>query len=346
MIDHADRAEPELATALGRLITRGTLSDDQASAVRAEFHAVHRSAPPIRDAEKPARGAAWSTILSELGGYVGAAFVFGAAVALVGPEWEHFSRAERVLLLAVPALLLLIGAVATALAAGLARPDHQARERLVGALVIVGGGLLAGAAAAGLEAGGDERWVPVVALAVWGAGYLLRRGALLQVATASALFWSVLVVPPDLDRHWPLTGGLLFLTGAIWAALTAYGLVAERPTGFTVAAALAFVGGEAVALADDRQELGYVLLVVLAAAGLGGYARTRELSALAAGALGLVVVVPQAIIDYTEDSMGAAGALLVSGLSVVAVSVLVTRLHGRPGRGSATPPESAPAQLV
>ena len=99
---------------------------------------------------------------------------------------------------------------------------------------------------------------------------------------------------------------------------------------------MAFTGGEIVAT-SSYEGVGYLLLGLLTVAGLVGYIRTRELSALGVGAVTLAVLVPQAVIDYTEGSLGVAGGLLVSGLSVVAASVVAARLRHT---------ESGPAQLV
>jgi hypothetical protein len=41
----------------------------------------------------------------------------------------------------------------------------------------------------------------------------------------------------------------------------------------------------------------------------------------------LAVVVPQAVIDYTSDAFGAAGALLICGVLIVVASTLVMRLR-------------------
>jgi len=51
------------------------------------------------------------------------------------------------------------------------------------------------------------------------------------------------------------------------------------------------------------------------------------------GVVALATVVPQAVIDYTGGALGAAGALLVVGLSIVGASVIGLRLrHEVPGR--------------
>jgi len=343
----SDQAEPVLAAALERLIENGTLTREQADAVRTDFHADLRTGlqsnagRPSEQQPGEQQNNSWTPVLAEVGGYVGAAFVFAAAVALVGPGWDNFSQAGRIAVLAGPALLLLIAAVvvAVALPGGWsfrhAAPDQHTSapvRRLIGALVLAAGGLLAGAAAVITHDTGGDRWVPLVALIVWGVGYLLCRGVPLHLGTAAALACTVLTVfDPDFDDRFPVSGLLLVFAAAGWALLAKFRLVEEQALAIAVAGVMAFIGGEIVAT-SDYEGLGYLLLGLLSVIGLAGYIRTRELSALGVGAGALAVVVPQAVIDYTEGSLGAAGGLLVSGLSVVAVSVLAARLrHGGSG---------------
>jgi hypothetical protein len=338
-----DRAEPVLATALERLVENGTLTPEQATAVRTDFH--RDLDPELRGRPgrpQEGRDSSWSLILTEVGGYVGTAFVVGAAAALVGPEWGDLSRNARVAVLAGPALFLLIAAVVVArsMAGGwVLRPDGPGgpRRRLVSTLILAAGGLLAGATAIITPDSDPQRLVPLVALLVWGVGYVLCRGVLLHLGTGAALAWMAMsIVDSGSDQAWQLNGLLLVIAGAGWVLLVARGLVEERAVGIAVAGVMAFTGGEIV-VADGAEGYGYLLLGLLALAGLAGYIRTRELSALGVGAVALAVVVPQAVIDYTEGSLGAAGGLLVSGLSIVAVSVLATRLRRI---------RSAPTQLV
>jgi hypothetical protein len=69
------------------------------------------------------------------------------------------------------------------------------------------------------------------------------------------------------------------------------------------------------------------VLVVLAVLGLAGYTWLRELTVLVVGGVTLAVVVPQFVIDSTDGALGAAGALLVRGLSIVAASVVAMRVR-------------------
>lgn len=345
----SDPAEPVLATSLQRLIDNGTLTREQADAVRTDFHTDLQSR-----ADRPEESRnSWTPVLAEVGGYVGAAFVVAAAAALIGPGWDNFSHAGRIAILAGPGALLLLAAAAIAVAFpagwssgfGGARPsveghnsfdpDQQASapvRRLIGALILAGGGLFWGAAAVIADNHGFDRWVPLVPLLVWGLGYLRFRGVPLHLGTAVALVWTVLTVSdPDLEDRFPVSGLLLVIAATVWALLAMYRLIEERALAVAVAGVMAFTGGE-IAATSDYEGFGYLLLGLLAVVGLAGYVRTHELSALGVGATTLAVVVPQVVIDYTEGSLGAAGGLLVSGLSIVAASVLAARLR-RTGSG-------------
>jgi hypothetical protein len=346
----SDQAEPVLAGTLERLVGQGTITRGQADAVRSNFHLDFRAHQGRSERAGEPNSNSWSAILAEVGGYVGAAFVVAAAVALVGPSWDNFSQSVRIAVLAGPAVLLLIAAVVVA--AGMPgkwtfRPTTgefapAAIRRLVGALVLAGGGLLGAATAVIIEDSGSERWVPLVPLLVWGVGYLLCRGVPLQVGTAVALTWAVLMIlDENRTDQFPLSGLVLVLAGIGWAALAKIRLIEEQALAIVIAGVLAFTGGEIVAT-SEYTGLGYLLLGLLAVAGLGGYVLTHQLSALGVGATTLAVVVPQVVIDYTEGSLGAAGGLLVSGLSVVAVSVLAARLRRSSAAGPTSGPTSGP----
>jgi hypothetical protein len=48
---------------------------------------------------------------------------------------------------------------------------------------------------------------------------------------------------------------------------------------------------------------------------------------LAVGVIGVTLAVPEALLDWTEGSVGAAGVLLVSGATLLAASLLGLRLR-------------------
>jgi hypothetical protein len=323
-----DDAETTLAGVLDRLVAATTLSRPQADAVDHEFRIAHRPSSAVAR-----ESATRSSALIEVGGYLGAAFVVGAIGALIGPNWDDLSRSVELSLLIGPGLLLAICAVVLAAAmpgSWSIHPGDQAgpRRRLVGALVLAAGGLLAGAAGVFFDNHVDQA-VPLTLLAVWGLGYLLCRGHVLHLAGAGALIWSILaLLDESFDDNWRRTGLVLFATGVGWAALVLIRrvrLIDERDLGLVVAGVMAFSGAEFVT-ATDPAIFGFLLLAAISATGLAGYLHSRQLPALAVGGLTLAVAVPQAVIHYTDGSLGAAGALLVCGLSIVTASAVALRL--------------------
>jgi hypothetical protein len=329
---------------LARLVAAGTLTPEQAEAVRAELGIGHpdRVAGAARAVEGTAGAAPvdrgdtpWTAILAEVGAYIGAAFVGGAAVALTGPSWDDLPTTTQFLLLAGPALLLVVAAVAVALSVPgrwsprEAQPGTGPRRRLVSALVVVASSLAAGAAAvvAPLEHTGTA--AALTGLAVAGLGYVACRSPLLHLATAVGALGALYAVWDDAGWYGPATGIAIVVLGVAWAALSLAGVLAERALGLGVGAVLVFVGGETLVVESSTagDVLGYGVLVALVVAGLGGYVLLRQVPLLVAGAFTLAVVVPQVVLDYAGGELGAAGALLLSGLSIVGASVLALRLR-------------------
>lgn len=340
-----------LEQALGRLVADGTLTDEQARAVSRELASQAPGTPGVpvghagpRSADRPG----WTTLVAEIGGYVGGAFVLAAAIVLTGPRWGELGQSERIVLLAVPSLLLLAAAAAVlALTPGGWPVRHRRgagpRRRLAAALVVVGGALLAGAVAVAARGTGDWQavWYFGAATVVGALGYAVLRTPLLHVATAVAAASAAPIAASTYSDTWQREGlwaGLAVVAVAVvWLALTAAGVLAEAGLGLTVGGALAFIGGEIATTAEGLAWVGYLLLAAVAVAGLVAYVRTRHVGVLVVGVVALATVVPQAVIDYTDGELGAAGALLVTGLSILGASVLGLRLRG------AAPSDDGPA---
>jgi hypothetical protein len=348
--DDVDR----LDTALRRLTADGRLSPAQADAVRAEF-----AATPSQVTRSP-----WSAVLPEVGGYIGAAFVLAAALVVAGPRWDDLGRTGQLLVLGVPSLLMLAAAVAVMMTAPGGWAVHAApgggshpagaRRRLVAVLLLVGIALAVGVVA--VLAGQDDGRAAATSAAVGTVlGYGVCRIAVLHVAVLlslamTAISWLVWAVPADQGEPYegpPVTvvaiGVALCLLAVGWALLAQRGVLDERQLGLVAAGVVFFVGAQLLATGSGRAGVtgaGYLLLALLAVAGLLGYVRTRYLGVLAVGVIALAVVIPQAVIDYTDGALGAGGALLLIGLSIVVASVLGLRL-----RKSTTPPSASGADI-
>ena len=356
-------ARQVLHTALDRLVARGALTRSQADAVLTEVGAGVSTRSP---AGTERRG--WTTVLAEVGGYIGAAFVAAAVLVFTGPKWGQLGTGERLATLGIPAVLLLVGAAGLAQTAPgrwspRPRPGLGARRRLVSALVLVGGGLTGGLVAVLVRNDGtgdalahEATLVGLALLAVWTVGYACCRVVLLHLAMAAAA-----CLATGAATAWWLTdsdgvavGAGLVVVATVWLGLAMAGVLEEREIGYGVAGVIAFIGGEVIATAANRSWGGYLVVAVVAAAGLAGYIRTRMLTVLVVGVVALGTVVPQAIIDFTDGALGAAGALLVTGLSIVGASVLGLGIHREvPGRhdadgsqGSGGSQLSGPAELV
>jgi hypothetical protein len=333
--------EARLRAGLDRLVGEGALSRDQADAV-------------LREASvEPEQRHGWTTVLAEVGGYVGAAFVVAAVAVFTGPHWDDLATGTRLAILAVPAAAMIVAGVVIASSTPGGWPVHEragigARRRLIGALWLSAGGLLAGVtgvlSSEPQAVSGNNRQgalVTATALVVWVVGYVACRTPLLHLAIGAAatllpyLLWDWLAENNDTA----LAGVTLLVLAVLWAALSLRGVLDEQMLGLAVAGTLGFIGAETLTQTGGPGTVaaGYLALAALALAGLLGYAASRMTVVLVVGVVALATVVPQAVIDYTDGALGAAGALLLSGLSIVGASVLGLRLH----RDAAGPPPTA-----
>jgi hypothetical protein len=282
-------------------------------------------------------------VLAEIAGYVGAAFVIGAASLFLGQNWEVLGRGGRFGVLAAITVALLVSGVAV-LWRDLARsgpgwwrdePADDVRRRLASTL-------LTGAAAAGSFAvvvglSPDGRppagYVPVAgsatALVIVAAGYLLARGAVGQLGvaiSAYAVVASGLSLAPVGGGWW--YGGAAVVLGAAWAVLVWRRWVPERRFGLAITATFALAGAQTVALSGDPARYpGYALTALAAAACFAGYARLRDWVLLAGGVVGATLVVPEFLYEVTGGSLGASGVLLVAGVTLLGGSLAGLRIR-------------------
>jgi hypothetical protein len=341
-VNHDVEAD-RLDIALQHLVADARLTGAEADTVRAEFAAVKPT--PERQP--------WTAVLPEVGGYVGAAFVVAAALVLAIPRWDDFGHSGQVAILGIPALVFIGAALVVALSTPggwsvHARAGLGARRRLVSVLLAIGIAAAVGAVVVITAPGPADLAAPTTAAILAVAGYVFCRTPLLHLAAlgflaATSSVWLNWAIPTVLGDRWVPGGrevigpemaiGLSFtVIAAVWGLLAIKGVLDERHLGLVSAGALFFVGAEMLATdtATERawaNGAGYILLGLLAVAGLVGYVRTRYVGVLAVGVIALATVVPQAVIDYTDGALGAAGALLLIGLSIVGASLVGVRLR-------------------
>ncbi|CAN5291291.1 hypothetical protein BH18ACT9_BH18ACT9_00010 [soil metagenome] len=276
--------------------------------------------------------------MSEVAGYVGGAFVVGAAILFFTETWTDLSLALQIGLLMVTALVLFAAGgamVATAGGPGAVRaPAEAVRRRLASVLFTGAAGSAAFAVGVLLDDVLDSQELGVmlaalIGLAVALVGYLMAPSTVGQLGAAVAAFVSVPAglesLPNDSSSLVPF--GLLVLSvGVVWLVAAERGLWQELRSAQVIALVLALVGAQ-IPVLDERSWVGYLLTGLVGVAAFGLYLSTQAWPYLAAGVVGVTVAVPEAVDDLAEGLLGAAGMLLVTGMTLLFAALFGLRLR-------------------
>lgn len=278
--------------------------------------------------------------LGEVAAWLGAALVLAAAGLFLAEGWADLSNGEQATALGGIAAVLAVAGLAVR-AYRLRLPEGAAMQDASRRL---GSGLLGGAAASlgfavGLAVDAAARdysdW-PVVAgaltVAVAGAiGYRLLPAAVGQLVVVAGLFAVVpsLVEAIDVQQEQLVGVGELVLA-ACWLVLAERGAFRERVVAVALGCAWALLGAQLVVADGEQAWIGYLLTALVAAGGFVGYLRTLRWPYVAAAVVAVTLVVPEAVTDWTEGSVGPAGAVLLAGLALLGGSFAA--LWSRRGR--------------
>jgi hypothetical protein len=282
--------------ALGELVTAGTLSRQEADAVRDALTDAEPSTPIRRR-------------IAEVIGYVGGALLVAGAALVVGTSWDSFSHAGRVWLLVavtvvlngtavalrnrVTGLLLALGAVTGGLASSVAFDTHPA--------------LAGGVAALALAVASYAAWPALFALPVAG----IACGSTV-VGLIDIFGWS---------SSW--IGAGLLLCAAVWAVLIAVNAIRHRAVGAGVAVALALIGAQF----PEHAFVQYGTTLVVALLCFGWYFADRMPVLLIGGVLGVTIAVPEAIWDWTGGAVNGAVLVLIAGAVLLLAGGIGLRIH-------------------
>jgi hypothetical protein len=287
--------------------------------------------------------------LVELAAYVGGAFVVAAGVLFTTREWADLSVTQRVGLLAGVAVVLAAAGVATVVVTGgrlvVREPVFDARRRLATTLV-TGAGFAAAAAVLVAMIDWVERTSSelengeLVGLAAAGTllvlvviGYLYVPSLAGQLAAAFASMYLVAFALMALELEGAVLHGLVVVgVGALWLLLAETGRWHEVVPARIVGAAMLVVGAQVPIGSEDHPWVAYLGLAVVALVGFAVYVARRSWPYLVAGVAGLTLAVPEALLDWTEGSLGTAGVLLVAGVTLLGASVLGLRLRSETDR--------------
>lgn len=294
---------------------------------------------------EPATGTGESTPvrrrLAEVAGYVGGAFVVGAAVLFLSTTWADLGPWTQVALLLGSGLLLAAVGTAVVLTAnaapGLRRADAAGavRRRLASVLLTGAAGCVAFGVGVALDEtdASDELTVllaATTALVVALAGYRLTPSVVGQLGAAVA---AVTMLPSGLgalssESRSIVPLALTFLAlGGVWLLAAERRWWREAEVARVVGCALALIGAQMPVLAQDEVWVGYLLTAAVALAAFAGYLASRAWVHLATGVVGVTLVVPEALHDLYGESLGAAGVLLAAGVTLLGASLLGLRLR-------------------
>ena len=272
--------------------------------------------------------------MAEVAGYVGGAFVVGAAILFFASTWSSLGLAGQSGLLLVTAAVLAGTGVALVRGPQAADAGEPVRRRL-GSVLLTGAAGCTGFAV-GLLLGDalpndGELAVMLAALAVAGlalAGYALAPTTVGQLGVAVP---AVVAVPSGLDA---LTGDagtvpsglLILLLGLVWLAVAERGGWHEPMAARVIGCVLVVVGVQ-IPVAGDTPWLGYLLTAAAGGAAFWLYVVRRAWPYLATGVVAVTVAVPEALNDWVGGSLGAAGVLLATGVTLLVAALLGLRLR-------------------
>ncbi len=289
----------------------------------------------------PLGGARGLPRLVEVVAYLGAALVLAAGALFLVQEWGSLRFGSRVALLAVVTLVLLGAGAATARVPAdgpaLDDPRHDVRRRLAGALLTfaaLAAAFLAGHVVERLVGPGPENvyWPAVIGGLVGAllaaAGYRVARGAVAQVGLVAGLLTAVGNLASAVDGYEAEAVGISLLAlGLAWLAGTERRWFREAMVARALGVAVALVGAQAPVVAGEHAWLGYLLTAAIVLGGVVAYLRVLAWPYLAAAVIGLTLVVPEAVSDWTEGSLGGVGAVLVTGVTLLLASFAGYRLR-------------------
>lgn len=314
----------DLEKVLSRLVGDGTLTEAQATAVRAAAPGAEtgRRGEAQRDTS-PARRV---SPLVEVLGYLGGTLAGVSAIAVLERFWDQLTGAGQVSLLVIASVALWAGGQ------WIAGDEEPAARRLIGVLWLlstVTATAAAGVAAAELAGLGEERVALVSSLvAVLHGGLLWRltRGALQQVALFSGVIalgvsaLSQFEAPPE---QWY---GLLVWAFALgWALLTWGHLMSPARAGYLLGGLGMIAGAETLHVATEAA-VGLVLGLGTALALFGAAAASQQLVVAALGVAATALFLPQALIRWFGDSVDAPVILFFVGIVILAGALFAVRV--------------------
>ena len=298
----------KLDAALEALVHDGSLSADQADLVRAQYESTEEPS----DSRK--------SVLAEIAGYLGGAFVVIAVTILTAKQWEAFTQLQRgilfgVLAIALSALALFVGT------------STAVKSRLAGLLF----GLAAASTTGTLAIFDSQRGSPTVAFLAGTAialfGYYFVATFVGHVVLFGFIFISGIMALSDLipdGTSMQFFLGIYFLVlGSAWIFLT-YRKYLDGVLGYFFGGGTLFIATQ-ILFFQDGHLISYLSMVAVSVTSAWLYLRVHAWPLVLTAVLTTTVGVGEFVAQTLGGSLGAVLGLFAAGAALVTSSLLALR---------------------
>ena len=298
----------KLDAALDALVHDGSLSVAQADLVRTQYESTEEPA----DSRK--------SVLAEIAGYLGGAFVVIAVTIVTARQWEAFTQLQRG---------ILFGALAIALFAlgTFVGTSTAVKSRLAGLLF----GLAAASTTGTVAIFDPNRSTPTIAFlagtAVAMIGYYIVQTFVGHVVLFGYIFITGIMALSDLIPDGAgmqiFVGGYLLALGGAWVYLS-YRTYLDGILGYFFGGGTLFIATQVLFLQREHL-ISYLSMVVVAGATAWLYLRVHAWPLVLTAVLTTTVGVGEFVARTLGGSLGAALGLFAAGAALVTSSLLALR---------------------
>ncbi len=283
-----------------------------------------REGTGVRDDERPPRRV---SLLTEAIGYVGTILVLAGAASAIGQRWTDVTTAWRLVILGSATLVFL------GLGLLIRSSTEPAFMRLTGVTWAVSVAAFAGSAAVVnqfFDTAGETAFITITVAATLYAGslWLFHQHAIQHVILFGGvlLSWAsiVVLINPDQNLHALLIAVPLWAIGLSWAAAGWWRRIAPWfvavPLGLLAALlAPAFVG--------EFNAVRFSIGIATAATIMALSVIATFTPGLAMASVALLGYVVGAVVYYFGDTLGVPASLAITGLLILLLAIVATRLH-------------------
>ena len=298
----------KLDAALNVLVHDGSLSADQADLVRTQYESTEEPS----DSRK--------SVLAEIAGYLGGAFVVIAVTIVTARQWVAFTELQRG---------ILFGALAIALFAlgTFVGTSTAVKSRLAGLLF----GLAAGSTTGTLAILDSNRDTPTIAFlagtAIALTGYYMVQTFVGHVILFGYIFITGIMalsdLTPDGSEMAIYIGAYFLVLGGAWTFFT-YRKYLDGILGYLFGGGTLFIATQ-VLFIDAEHWLSYLSMIAVAGGTAWLYLRVHAWPLVLAAVLTTTVGVGEFVAETLGGSLGAALGLFAAGAALVTSSLLALR---------------------